>query len=261
MSEPVYQGKPLSSWLKDMENWNGNTNDAAFMAFRDMGSNAIPPLLRVLQSGGGRFRHMVMAVNDKQSVVQLPFGKPWEQSMAAARGLYAMGSNARPALPALTNLLFHSNETITSAIAMAGIGTDALPILLSALSNQNYRIRIAAVSALGEERSDLEIVVPALIGSLRDTNQLVHWSAATSLGQLHAEPDIAVPALMNDFPSNDKQLRSGILIALGQFENKARKAIPMILEALKDSDNNVSNCAVFALRQIDPAAAANAGIK
>lgn len=261
-NEPVYQGKRLSYWLKHLENWDGNTNDPAFVAFHDMGSNAIPPLLSVLQSGGGGFRRMIMEVNKKQSVVQLPFGKPWEQTTAAAWALYAMGPNARPALPVLSNLLFfHPTEIITSATVMAGIGSDALPCLLSALTNQNYRIRDAAVYGLGLERSDLNIVVPALIGRLRDTNRAVQHTAAISLGELHAEADIAVPALMNAFPGNDKLLRFLILNAIGKFETNAREAIPMIVGALKDGDLDVSNNAVFALKQIDPAAAAKAGIK
>jgi HEAT repeat protein len=260
-SEPVSHGKRLSYWLRELENWEGNTNDAAFVAFRDMGTNAIPPLVSVLQSEGGPFQRFIMEVNQKQSVVNLPFGRPWEQSMAAAWALYIMGSNARPALPALTNLLFHSNETIASATVLAGIGSDALPFLLSAITNQNYRIRHAAINGLGWERSDFNIVVPVLIQSLHDTDQTVRHGAAMSLGQLHAQPDVAVPALTNAFPGTDPLLRFLILNSLGKFGNKAREALPMIAEALKDNDINVSNSAVFAFKQIDPEAAAKAGIK
>jgi HEAT repeat protein len=80
-----------------------------------------------------------------------------------------------------------------------------------------------------------------------------------SLGQLHVEPNIAVPALINGFPGNDSLFRSLILFSLSEFKNDARQAIPMIVEALKD--RSVSNSAAFALKQIDPAAAAKAGIK
>jgi hypothetical protein len=73
-SEPAYQGKRLSYWLKDLENWDGNTNGAAFMAFRDMGPKAIPPLLSVLQSGNGPIRRMLMEVNTSN----LLFNFHWE---------------------------------------------------------------------------------------------------------------------------------------------------------------------------------------
>src|SRR6476469_7235267 len=51
--EPVYQGKRLSYWLRAMEEWDGDTNSAVFVSFRVMGTNAIPPLLNVIESGGG----------------------------------------------------------------------------------------------------------------------------------------------------------------------------------------------------------------
>jgi hypothetical protein len=54
-----------------LENWNGNTNDAAFVAFREMGTNAIPALLNVIQSGGPPLQKMILKLNREQSVVDL----------------------------------------------------------------------------------------------------------------------------------------------------------------------------------------------
>ncbi len=37
-AEPTYQGKSMRAWLKDFYyGWNGDTNEAAFVAFREMG--------------------------------------------------------------------------------------------------------------------------------------------------------------------------------------------------------------------------------
>ena len=49
-TEPVYQGKPLTAWLNEYNGFSGDTNQAAYVAFREMGTNAIPALLRVIQS-------------------------------------------------------------------------------------------------------------------------------------------------------------------------------------------------------------------
>src|SRR5216683_355540 len=54
-AEPVYQGKPLRAWLNDLYPWSGDTNEAAFVAFREMGANAIPMLLKIIQSGDPPF--------------------------------------------------------------------------------------------------------------------------------------------------------------------------------------------------------------
>lgn len=227
-NEPTYQKKLLHAWLKDLKNWDGDTNAAAFIAFREMGTNAIPSLLQVLESGRPRMERIIMKINQKQSLVRLPFGRPWDRTMAATWALYAMGKDARPALPALSNMLFHTNNLIGSATVLAGIGGDAIPVLLTALTNQNYRIRWAAISGMGWARSDFDIVVPVLAARLQETNWVVRSAAAISLGQLRARPEIAVPALTS---------------------------------ALKDDNQSVRESAAWALKQIDPEGAANAGVQ
>jgi len=259
--EPAYQGKPLSAWLKDMEHWSGDTNDAAFVAFGQMGTNAIPALLKVIQSGGPPIQKMILKFNRRQSLVHLPFGRPQDQTSAAFMALYAMGTNATPALPVLTDLLLHRNAPIYSAVALAGIGSEAIPVLLTALTNQNHRIRDPTALGLGWARSDFDVVVPALIARLRDGDSNVHFNAVVSLGQLHARPELVVPALMNDFSSPDTLLRRLILSSLGQFGGKAKQSVPMIIGALKDSDGEVRESAGSALEQIDPEAAIKAGVK
>ncbi|MDB6067665.1 MAG: repeat protein [Pedosphaera sp.] len=259
--EPVYEGKSLGFWLGQMEDWNGDTNEAACVAFRAMGTNAIPALLNVVQSGGPPMQKMIMEINQKQKLVDLPYGRPWERAMAATWALYVMGTNARPALPVLTNLFLHSNEMITTSTVLAGIGSEGISPLLTALTNQNYRVRFSAVSGLGWARSDLDTVVPALIARLADNTGIVQYAAAHSLGQLHAKPELAVPALMNSFSSNDALLRSSIMVALTQFGVAAKDAVPMIVAALNDKDELVRMNAGFALKEIDPEAAEKAGVK
>jgi hypothetical protein len=261
LREPSYQGRPLSSWLADLEAWDGDTNNTAFVAFREMGTNAIPELSNVIQSDGLPIQRWIRAFNKSQSVVKLPFGSAGNQTMAATWGLYAMGTNAMPALEVMTNLLFHTNAIISSAFVLAGIGSAGIPSLLAALTNQNDYIRHSAASGLGWECSNFEAVVPALIASLQDKNRLVQIAAIQSLGQLHAEPELAVPALMNAFTNHDMLLRSSVLISLGQFEAGAMDSVPMVMTALNDSDQTVRTSAVFALKKIDPEAAKKAGIK
>src|SRR6185295_2397 len=120
--EPVYEGKTLSHWLKDLEDWNGDTNYPAFVAFREMGTNAIPTLLSIIQSGGTAGQRMIQKLNQEQSLIELPYREPLHQSLAASIALYAMGSNAVTALPTLTNLLFHTNALFESTTAIAGMG-------------------------------------------------------------------------------------------------------------------------------------------
>jgi hypothetical protein len=109
-NEPVYQNRSMTGWLRELEQWSGDTNDAAFIAFAEMGPAAIPPLLEILRSGGPNWKRAIMRLNQKQSVVRFPFGQPWHETTAATWALYAMGTNARSALPVLTNLLFLARQ-------------------------------------------------------------------------------------------------------------------------------------------------------
>jgi HEAT repeat protein len=263
-TEPAYQGKPLSAWLNEYNGRPGDTNQAALVAIREMGTNAIPALLKIIESDDPPFQRMMSELNRKQSLVHFPVREKPYPRWAASAALYAMGANARPAFPALTNLLFHANSLFKSAApanALAGLGSSGLPPLLAALTNQNPFIRSSAATGLGWARSDQNIVVPALIARLSDRDWWVHCEAVWALGHLHAEPELAVPALMKDYPGNDPKLRSEILRAIGRFETNASAAVPMLLQALSDSDPTVFNHAASALKQIDPAAAAKAGVR
>ncbi len=267
-TESVYQGKPLTAWLNEYNDLSGDTNQAAYVAFREMGTNAIPALLRVILSYDSPFNKMILEPDRMQSLVHFPLVEKWhqrasersQQRWAATFALYAMGTNAKPALPALTNLLFHTNTQFFSG-ALAGMGPEGLSAMIAALTNQNADIRLSAATGLMWARSDLNLVVPALIARLSDQDRMVHFTAVLVLGQLHAEPGLSVPALMEDFPGKDPEFRSLILEALGRFKTNGKAAVPMLLEALSDNDRAVRDEAAFALKHIDPAAAAKAGVK
>lgn len=259
--EFTYRNKRLSVWLQELEYEGGDTNQPAFVALSQMGTNAIPPLLEIIGAPRSRYQKLIFKFNRRQSFLQLPDGQPWRRAGAASWALYAMGTNARPALPALTNLLFHTNGLFTGTTALAGMGPNGVQALIVGLTNQSDRIRLAAAVALGWARSDFDFVVGALIERLQDSNSTVHHAVVGSLGQLHMEPKLVVPALMKDFPGTDTLLRMGILTSLAQFGPEARESAPMIVEALKDQDGDVRESAAFALKEIDPAAAAKAGVK
>src|SRR5712692_3461380 len=162
-AEPAYQGKPLSAWINEYNGRPGDTNQAALVAIREMGTNAIPALLKIIKSDDPPFQRMMSELNRKQSMVHFPVREPWQRRWAASFALYAMGTSAKSAFAALTNLLFHPNARFNSsapAIALAGMGSEGLPPLLAAITNQNAGIRVSAANGLGWERSDLNIVVP-----------------------------------------------------------------------------------------------------
>ena len=260
--EPAYQGKSLTVWLNELESWSAETNEAAFAAFREMGPSAVPHLLDALQYRPSIIDKVAESINERQSLVELPIEEdPGRRIVAASLALYGMGTNARAAFPALTNQLFHTNALL-GTIALAGLGSEAIPVLLMALTNQNEEIRNAAAHGLGWVRSDFDSAVPSLIRSLNDNSgSSTPLTAAWSLGRLHAKPELAVPALVSAFTNHsaktqqDRTIRNIILVSLSRFEESAKPAVPMIkAAALNDTDSLVRNTAISALGRIDPEA-------
>jgi len=251
----------MSSWLKDLERWSGDTNDEAFVAFRAMGTNAIPGLIAVFQSGGPKWQKTIAEFNRKQSLIKLPYREPIIREMAAAWALYAMGPEAKPALPVLSGYLFNTQHVDTVSAALAGVNSGGVTVLLGALTNNSASIRYSAVHGLSWERADQNLVVPALITCLHDSGSAVRRMAVVGLGEIGAKPELVVPALINAYSPTNVYIHPHILMSLGLFKTNAKPAIPLVLNALKDPNTDVRIAAVFALEQIDPDAAAKAGAK
>src|SRR5260370_33389603 len=62
-AEPVYQRKPLSTWINEYNGRPGDTNQAALLAIREMGTSAIPALLKIIESDQRPFQRMMVALN------------------------------------------------------------------------------------------------------------------------------------------------------------------------------------------------------
>jgi HEAT repeat protein len=108
--------------------------------------------------------------------------------------------------------------------------------------------------------------MPEFIDCLKDPDASIRGEAATGLGEVHQEPERSVRILMdfiekyraeriNWFPSYDA-IRS-----LAKFGAQARPAVPMLIGLFNDSQQGIREAATNALREIDPDAAAKAGVK
>ena len=239
----------------------GDTNDPAFVAFSRMDTNVIPFLVERIRAPDSWLENLIHKANRKQDLVHIPSGETWPRDLAAAYALYAMGTNAKPALPALANMLFHTNGLPACSIPLAGMGSAGIHALIQASTNQSWPIRHLAVSDLGMARSDFHIVVATLVDRLSDPKVAVHQAALISLGQLHKEPGVVVPILTKEFGQRDLLSKKFVLIALSRFGPDARECVPMLLKALNEPDQSLKRELGFAVKEIDPEAAARAGIR
>ncbi|MGO8925638.1 MAG: HEAT repeat domain-containing protein [Limisphaerales bacterium] len=243
--EPVYQGKVLSSWLKQYgtNHWSagrgGELEKQAETAIRQIGTNAIPPYLSIITTRESPLKLKLLALVPKRWLDRFHLRSVYDYRFLGSYGLIALGAEAKPAVPVL--------------IALLNIREDP-------------GVRLTAVLTLRSLDPVACDAVPALIKCLQDPDFTVRSDAIFGLGELHQDPDRVIPILVEflDKPQNPQQsvaLRDRALGSLRQFGPQAKSAIPSLLRLLNDEHEILRWEATNALRVIDPEAAAKAGVE
>lgn len=158
------------------------------------------------------------------------------------------GMKPRPpeVAPALAGCLVDEKTRAAAADALASIGKDAVPHLLSALKGENAGAHAAAARALGKIGADAATAVPVLVGMLA--------AAESRAGALEALPlfkEAAVPALIEGLGASDAEARRAAVMTLGHIGPPAKGA----LEALEkihyhDDVRKIRDAALTAMDRI-----------
>jgi HEAT repeat protein len=117
-------------------------------------------------------------------------------------------------------------------------------------------------------RTNAEPAIPYLLPGLTHTNRGIQLGAILALGNIHLRPDLCVPAITSYVRSSESTniwgssspLRTSGLDALARFKSAAKPAVPALLECLQDANEDTRRAATNALVEIDPEAAAKAGV-
>src|SRR5262249_10491775 len=143
----------------------------------------------------------------------------------ATSAFRALGSIAKPAIPALADRFAQGNGI--AAMVLTSIGLDAGPALTNALANTNQAIRSMAIQAMEtyltkywkntyfdpdpkyqtELRAAAMLIVPALVRSLRDPDENVRQSAYSTLTFFNQASDISTPLLIELMSDKDPKVR------------------------------------------------------
>jgi hypothetical protein len=147
--EPAYQGRTLTDWLRIAVNDETNapsrlssspTQIDAEKAIRQIGTNALPHILELLQTRDSKFKRSANSLLNHQSFIQFRFPDFVDQKLMAVTGIEILGKDATPAVPALIRLTFKGDmETRTCAlISLESIRPPKdvfLPVLITLLNN------------------------------------------------------------------------------------------------------------------------------
>jgi HEAT repeat protein len=195
----------------------------------------------------------------------------------AALIVATMGSEAKPALPALIKTLrydeiydyagayyFHERSRAApfeALVSLGPVGISATPALQEALNDSEAVIRVRAAEALWKVTHQAGACTPALALALKDRSALVRMRAADVLSRIGPEAKAAVPALIDALQDEYDEVRTHAILALGEIGPDAKLAVPALCTALRDADKGVQKAAGTALKKIDPEAAAKAKVR
>jgi hypothetical protein len=247
-SEPVYEGKALSEWLlalhadlsdeeqvaaaeqnMDRAKLREQKQGHAQEAIRQIGTNGLPTLLDIIRVeqwdrkkvlGKLKSKDFQKAAGNKDIPTKVFRG-------LAVDGFGILGTNAEPAVPQLTKLLYGSPECRGEvASALIQIGPKGFVVLTNALNDKD--LMAALVFTIGQKGGgDVKTVTRILIAALNNPDPLVRGNAVTFLSGKDAT--LAVPALISVLDDNDAYMRQWAAHALESYGSAAKSAVPKLL--------------------------------
>lgn len=257
--EPAYKGRTLSSWLDDWERTYYIPTNADADAIRAIGTNGLPLLIKWISEEESPLHRKIRFTAEKVIPDRFnPTEPDYYRNLGVAYAINLLGTNAMPAFPILTNLIAKRTHGIRSAIALAGMGSNGIAVLIRSLTNGNVVVRNDAAVGLGSAKSDFDLVVPALIeaakrGGPTQEDYLIRCTARISLTGLYQKSDLVVPFFIGLLTNKDLGDREMGARFLGDFGLYAKPAIPALRTALGDGDPKVQRAAGKALKRIESA--------
>jgi HEAT repeat protein len=192
--EPHYEGKPLSTWLRDFDRWNGDTNAPVVQALRAMGDNAAPILARAILKEDSALERNVVA--KLELYLKLNLTTVTERSRRAANALFVMGERA----------------------SAAG------PVFFEALTSDDEFVRQEALNGFACLGVQSEEYLPAIINLEYDPALSVRCNLIAALGCIGRRPELCKPVLLRAAEDRDSWVRHHAVLALSKFDNETGPA-------------------------------------
>jgi HEAT repeat protein len=255
---PVYQGKPISSWIEELGSTDYQIREQAAEAIGRIGPEASPFLIRALRSRDEVLRTFTLSLGRWLPFLHLKLQpNPALLREGVAEQLGQMAPRDETALGALICSLGEKDRNVLSAVqrALRRLGLTSVPSLVKALSNRDPHIREGAVEVLIDLGAEAQAARPALILALKDRDDGVRCRAARALGLAGPGGAELIEALMSVLDDKVSKVRLAAAESLGRLGAAARVALPVLRQRLSDTDVSVRVGAARSLWQIDQEAA------
>jgi HEAT repeat protein len=290
--EPAVAGKKLSAWLTQLQEGKDAKDRRRAAAALDLigaprSRQILPALVKALREdkeeivrekaalavGKGAAALLAAAREEKKDelprideprdalAVALRTDASDKVREAAARGLAALGGDARGAAGALGAALKdkHPGTVLAAADALRRLGKDAREAqadLLTLLADKkaDAPAREDAAFTLGQIAPDARDVLPTLREVLTDVKAPVtlRKKSAESIGKLGRDASEAAPNLGAVLTAKDSpaDLRLTAVTVLDGLGAEARAALPSLIDGTKDNDRYVRSLSLHAIGRI-----------
>jgi hypothetical protein len=144
----------------------------------------LPPTVHAEDDAKGRLPAQGRSINQWLTSLH---SKRLPERVEAVVALREAGPSARVAMPALIGLFREKEASLLqplTAMALARIGSRAIPQLERALADPSPEVRAGTAVALGLMGRPARVALPALTRLLRDRHSLVHTTAAGALNAI-----------------------------------------------------------------------------
>lgn len=211
-SEPVYRGRPLSSWLNqcaDTPLENTNQLVEAQNAIRAIGAKkSLPILLKLVRAKDGHLNRWASDTCERFNLKFFHWRSELDCELMGMAGFEVLGTNAAPAVGALTRLLDDKEKAFTAVQCLDHIGKLAESALCQSLTNSNPQAREWGVSALAGATDDVEVYISRIKGCLNDPDFRVRVATVQAIGAQKNAPDLAMPLLIGALNHRDVNVSS-----------------------------------------------------
>jgi hypothetical protein len=246
--EPSYKGYSLYEWLCDYEAIDRSyplrdrvlTQGALegalrepTAAIRQIGTNAIPSLLAWIENGPSLSRIHDLNASEREAL---------HRAQLAVIGFELLGAEGRSACPALGRLASdpRKEDVAEPALdALVNIGGDAVPELVSILTNTNAPWRFKAAKVAGSFGTNSLAALPALLRCVKDSDEMVASFAAVALTELPARPEVVLPTLTNVLNDPRPSVRGSFVRLLSEHSPRPELVVPALGYALRDSEPEI----------------------
>lgn len=274
--EPSYRGRALSAWVRDLghptfepggfawDDWpltRVQQNTEAEEAVRRIGSAGFPYLLHALTNRDSAWKVKVAEVLPGTLMNRIRLRTVAGPRGRAVLAFDALGTQAESVTPELTRALYDYPTCKAAAVALSGVGPRGWTVLTQAINSTNEWAALSAVWALAHRRAAVPGTLDDLMSATTNRSGTVSAMACWALGKIGQDKEYVIPFLMTALNSTNADVRFGAMYGLGWFGTNAVGAVPSLLDALQDRSICIRDAATTALKQINPEAAARAGVK